>query len=515
VTEPTETIADLERELASIHRVHIDDVRALVLQFEDEQAQWAEELKKARASECGALCNDIENDRDVLAEENQRLHDQGVPGVMHETDRALYRVMVADRDRFAALHRNLAERQRRLIGEFRASQYATRLVGEVEALLSVALGRPGAVNRDNLVAAAAELVKERDHHREQVAMWASPHSNINRNERIVAALQQKIGEAVGTDVGRDQMVEMFDHLVSQYRTQSADQYESMQYTIGTQRSTIDTQLEDLIVQKRIAEAQAREVKELAGRHTEMIQRALAAEGQVRRMADEATREEARRDREIGEAITMRDDALAEWSRRYNGLESASQAVGHSLTLQIRRNDQLRSRLRVADDLLHEANGVICNAENLKMALKCMAAHCVEGDHVLDLDNPVPIGAQDWRDAQRRWAERWHVFMDSDRSAADSPDPLDRFAVRAFSDGARELVQLTHRGCDPRTYPEAPGGIQLTALTHDAHWHMAQCHDEQPDEASPDAAEATDGGDCHLAQVAYGGDTTTTPTEVNE
>jgi hypothetical protein len=372
VTEPTpeahcgscdqhQQVGALSAELANIHKVHIDDVRALVLQFETEQAGWAEELRKSRINECGALCKDIESDRDVLAEETRQLRDQGVPGVMHETDRALYRVMVADRDRFSDLHRNLAERQRRLVGEYRGARYAVKLIGEVETLLSAALGRPGAVNRDNLVESLGELVKERDYCREQVALWASPDSNINRNEQIVATLQQKIGEAVGTDISRDRMVEMFDHLVSQYRTQFADRHESMQYTIETQRSTIDTQLEDLIVQKRITESQTREVKELTGRNTELIQRALAAEGEVRRVAADAIREETRRDREINEAITVRDRALAEWSGRYSGLESASQAVGQQLTLALRHCDRMREQRGADTRLLRVAFSTITEA----------------------------------------------------------------------------------------------------------------------------------------------------------
>jgi hypothetical protein len=96
-----------------------------------------------------------------------------------------------------------------------------------------------------------------------------------------------------------------------------------------------------------------------------------------------------------------------------GVDREGHYPGTPATLALLENAGLRERLRVADDLLHEANGIICSAENLKMTLKCEASHCVEGDHVLDLDNPVPIGDQDWRDAQRRWAERWHGFIRSE------------------------------------------------------------------------------------------------------
>jgi hypothetical protein len=463
VTEPTpethcgscsqhQQVGALSAELANIHRVHIDDVRALVLQFETEQAEWADELKKARASECGALCKDVENDRDAMAEENRQLRDQGVPGVMHETDRARYQAMVADRDRFAGLHRNLGERQRRLIGEYRGARYAVRLVGEIEALLSVALDKPGAVNRDNLVESLGELVKERDHHRESA--WARVSDTEEHN----------------------------------------DQRQSMQYTIDTQRSTIDTQLEDLIIQKRITESQAREVEELTGRNTVLIQRALAAEGEVRRMAADAIREETRRDREINEAITVRDRALADWSGRYNGLESASQAVGQQLTLALRHCDRMREQRGADTRLLRIAFSTITEA----------------GLHEGGWQN-----RPDWLERTREWVAAFHVREDALHTPSPGVDPLDRFAVRAFSNGARDLVQLTHRGCDPRAYPEAPGGIQMTALIRDAHWHLAQYHAEQPDEVSPGDETLPCDSTAHSGEAVCCGNMEKAPTEVNE
>lgn len=116
-----------------------------------------------------------------------------------------------------------------------------------------------------------------------------------------------------------------------------------------------------------------------------------------------------------------DEIVTRWSTRAVtaimatafGVDPEANYPGTPAFRALMENAQLHSRLRVADDLLHEANGIICNAENLKMTLTCLAAHCVDRDHVLDLDNPVPIGDQDWRDAQRRWADRWHAFMDSD------------------------------------------------------------------------------------------------------
>lgn len=80
----------------------------------------------------------------------------------------------------------------------------------------------------------------------------------------------------------------------------------------------------------------------------------------------------------------------------------------------------RREAEQARELLHEAWGVIANAENFKHTLRCDASHCVEGDHILDLDNPVPIGPQEWRDAAYRWRDHWHSFTgkeDKDTPAA--------------------------------------------------------------------------------------------------
>lgn len=90
------------------------------------------------------------------------------------------------------------------------------------------------------------------------------------------------------------------------------------------------------------------------------------------------------------------------------------------------NAALRTRLRVADDLLHDANGVICNAENFKSELRCKwGEHSDISGHSPDELEAVPIGPQDWRDAAKRWAVSWHLFMDSDRprpiDAAELPD----------------------------------------------------------------------------------------------
>ena len=119
-----------------------------------------------------------------------------------------------------------------------------------------------------------------------------------------------------------------------------------------------------------------------------------------------------------------DETTTQWTTRavmeiiqvFIGVDQDAHYAGTPAMRALMENADLRTRLRVADDLLHDANGIICSAENLKMTLKCFASHCVEGDHVLDLDNPVPIGDQDWRDAAKRWSQGWRSFMDADRPA---------------------------------------------------------------------------------------------------
>lgn len=117
-----------------------------------------------------------------------------------------------------------------------------------------------------------------------------------------------------------------------------------------------------------------------------------------------------------------DETVTRWSTRavttimatIFGVGPEGEYPGTPAFLALMENAQLRARLRVADDLLHEANGIIHSAENLKLTLTCLSLHCIEGDHDFDMRNPVPIGDQDWRDAQRRWAVGWHDFIRSDR-----------------------------------------------------------------------------------------------------
>lgn len=71
---------------------------------------------------------------------------------------------------------------------------------------------------------------------------------------------------------------------------------------------------------------------------------------------------------------------------------------------LRQNDKL---LR---ELLHDAWTVIANAENFKHELRCESSHCVEGQHVFDLEAPVAVGPEDWRDAATRWRDRWHATL---------------------------------------------------------------------------------------------------------
>lgn len=120
-----------------------------------------------------------------------------------------------------------------------------------------------------------------------------------------------------------------------------------------------------------------------------------------------------------------DETTTQWTTRavmeiiqvFIGVDQDAHYAGTPAMRALMENADLRDRLRVADDLLHDANGIICNAEDNKFTLPCLDVHCVERNHTLDLDNPQPIGDQEWKNAARRWATTWHSFMDSDRPMA--------------------------------------------------------------------------------------------------
>ena len=63
-------------------------------------------------------------------------------------------------------------------------------------------------------------------------------------------------------------------------------------------------------------------------------------------------------------------------------------------------------------LLRDAWTIIANAENFKHELRCESSHCVEGQHVFDLEAPVPIGSEEWRAAATAWRDLWHKTLPS-------------------------------------------------------------------------------------------------------
>ncbi len=529
VDDPYHQLGKLSAELASIHHVHIEDVRALIQQHDAERTDWEARLEQSIQRECGSLCKDIEEDRDALTEEVNQLREQGVPGVMHEADRIRYQVMVADRDRFAELYRTLCERQRRLVGEYRAARYAVGVVGRLETLLGDALGTPGKINRDNLLRALAELVKERDE------LWAAAVE--------MAPLRQE------TDV------------------------RVLQDTIDTQKRTIDTQVEDIAALNRVVNSQQGAIQ---NQHKELqaaTERYRAAEGQVRRLTDEATRREVNtknahdlllqqgidldvfreraeqaeqeledacevierqrgdlelllgRNEEIEQVAVEAERRLREEGVRYAGLQITSQAVGGQLTRAIGLADRARRR-RVADtELLHTAHGIIANAEDNKLTLPCLDAHCVEGDHIRDMDNPQPIGDPEWKKAAGRWFAEFHA-REAAAGAVPNPteDPLSEFTVRPVTNGQFQWVYVEHAAGGPYcdlTYPRSlPGDVALLSqIVHDAHLHVMQHHGPQTsegvDEAPPDDAEDPCDAICHPEHGACCGKVRETPTEVDE
>jgi hypothetical protein len=102
----------------------------------------------------------------------------------------------------------------------------------------------------------------------------------------------------------------------------------------------------------------------------------------------------------------------------------------------------RQRLSVAEDLLHDAWGVIANAENFKNTLICKVRglDCpdIQG-HPVDELEAVPIGPQEWRDAATTWRDRWHKFMDGNVRRRQST-PADVAEMRAALEFAVKLLR---------------------------------------------------------------------------
>jgi hypothetical protein len=83
------------------------------------------------------------------------------------------------------------------------------------------------------------------------------------------------------------------------------------------------------------------------------------------------------------------------------------------------------RAAVQRTLLHEAWGLIANAENTKHSLTCEHPHCSGGEHQHPNLLTEPIGPADWREAMAAWRDRWHA-AELDRSRPAIPaEPTER------------------------------------------------------------------------------------------
>ena len=173
-------------ELATVHGVHIRDIRALAGAEEATRQALVKQIEEAKSRECTALCNDVETDRDELARELEKLRQEGTPGVMHEVDRAFYNVAIADRDRFAELFRRGGERRARLVTRLRELNYAEKLVNQLADILSGAMfAQPDRVSRDNIVDMLDLLV---DRYRGHSNDHRAQHAEIDRLRQEVADL---------------------------------------------------------------------------------------------------------------------------------------------------------------------------------------------------------------------------------------------------------------------------------------------------------------------------------------
>lgn len=184
-----------------------------------------------------------------------------------------------------------------------------------------------------------------------------------------------------------------------------------------------------------------------------------------------------------------NEPITRWATRavLEVLETGIIGLGNSADLPetpamraLAENAALRDRLRVADDLLHDANGVIFASENLKLTLPCLSSHCVEGEHVRDMGSPQPIGDQDWRDAAKRWGQTWQAFNAADQRVdwrgpdegdIKLPPPLPPADTR--QDDLRDMTRAVEFGAHLLRTELGPGGLMSEELdTMRKIWSMA-------------------------------------------
>jgi hypothetical protein len=113
-------------------------------------------------------------------------------------------------------------------------------------------------------------------------------------------------------------------------------------------------------------------------------------------------------------------SIPEWGARavlalINGVYGPSGSVNYSGTPAFDAMitaQQHRAATLAAGDLLHDAWGIIANAENFKATTVCAHRHCAEREHEIVIGMTEPIGDQQWRDAATAWRDRWHKYMDA-------------------------------------------------------------------------------------------------------
>lgn len=107
------------------------------------------------------------------------------------------------------------------------------------------------------------------------------------------------------------------------------------------------------------------------------------------------------------AGTPASNALMENSTLRGQLDS----VAHARDMAQRELRNMRQQVKRAHELLHEAWGIIANAENFKHELICEHEHCAEPDnHLYTKWLNQPIGPLEWRQAANTWRDGFHAAV---------------------------------------------------------------------------------------------------------
>lgn len=498
-------------QLATVHQVHIRDIRALAGAEEATRQALMKQIEEAKARECTALCNDVETDRDELARELEKVRQEGTPGVMHEVDRAFYNVAIADRDRFAELFRRGGERRAALITRLRQLNYAEKLIEQLMTILGTeALGDPAKVSRDNVVDVLTALVAN-------YRGYAAQHE-------VSAGLRHELALAMAENSQLKMDLAAADRAID-----NSDSLEAV--VLGSRIKQLEHELEATRRAKQENDerfmGERDEARQALGRLADDHSRLVNENHALNTEMDRAGRELLRQ----REQLTTQADLLSTWEQDYrtleskhNGLLTASQAVGQQLAMALRHCDRARERRFADGELLHRAHGIIANAENFRHTLPCQHDHCKLNQHEIVIGDeypPEPIGDPAWRDAAHRWNKGFHAREDAiRRPTASQADPLEGFVVRVINDGARERVELEHLGGGcvfEVSYQALPKtDTPLVHMLNDAYGHLLRAHsDEHHDDPAPAPAEVGCEDICHPSAGGCCGNSRGPSTEVDE